>query len=327
MTASQTNSTSPPSPQEKEDEEEDLSMFAAPVGQSACLFYLVYTVMYWTWAFGRPVCKTFLVVDFTACTMSTLAVVLVAWDRLILVKEGASYSLLETKRKAYGRLAVCWIFSFLLFSPAIVFWDIVRGYSILPAEECDVEFWTNFEYTAVTEITAFSVPMLSLLFINSRVYLALRKSRRQFARATDTLTDLGKASSPLQPTSANDGRLTVSIATSSAARSAYEHAFTHATSIKRQSRERRARIILTLLVIALVICWLPYSVATIILGWCSNCVDTNLYEFFHWLLYTKSSFNPFLYAYNSPRFRKNIIELLSPLLPAKCLGKRGMKGH
>lgn len=68
------------------------------------------------------------------------------------------------------------------------------------------------------------------------------------------------------------------------------------------------------LVVAMLIFWAPYSILTIIISSCNDCIDENLYKFFTWFVWIKSCVNPFLYAFNSPRFRKNFGQLLAPVL-------------
>ncbi|KAK7487699.1 hypothetical protein BaRGS_00020966 [Batillaria attramentaria] len=323
------------------------------IGAVSMPFYIVYTTMYWTWPFGAVVCKIFLVEDFTMCGMSVFCVVLVAWDRLALVQNGARYSIVETKRKAYVKLAVCWTFSFLLYSPAIAFWDVVRGYSVVPADDCDVEFGGDFEFTVTTEIMAFAVPFLSLSLINVLLFLALRKGRKvightqqesrknQPNQPSTQVCTLGSTKGPQSSLTTCTREVNFSDRPSSSQRkqdtsgdfrtnteptSCTAGLSTHSTQstvvkMSRGSRGRRAGIILVLLVVALVVCWLPYSVSTILLSACDACVDKDLYEFFVWLLWVKSCINPFLYAYNSPRFRKNFLEILARVF-VKCQGGR-----
>nr|KAG5705464.1 hypothetical protein BaRGS_004591 [Batillaria attramentaria] len=66
----------------------------------------------------------FHVADYTATMQSILLLVLVSQDQLLVLRKGAHYSITETKVKAYIKLSVAWLYSILLFSPAIIFWDV-----------------------------------------------------------------------------------------------------------------------------------------------------------------------------------------------------------
>ena len=77
--------------------------------------------------------------------------------------------------------------------------------------------------------------------------------------------------------------------------------------------------ILFTLVLILVVCWLPYSVAFLVSSICDDCVHPILYGALVWVLYLKSCINPFLYAYNTFAFRNKFRRLLARVFPAKRL--------
>ena len=52
----------------------------------------VLAVFHWNWYLGAVMCKLYLAEDFTMCAMSTMVIVLFAWDRLAVITLGASYS-------------------------------------------------------------------------------------------------------------------------------------------------------------------------------------------------------------------------------------------
>lgn len=62
------------------------------------------------------------------------------------------------------------------------------------------------------------------------------------------------------------------------------------------------------------LCWAPYTISTIIIAYCQDdCVDESAHQLFTWLLWLKSSINPFLYAASSSRFRFNFAKILGYL--------------
>ena len=68
---------------------------------------------------------------------------------------------------------------------------------------------------------------------------------------------------------------------------------------------------LFIFVFVFVILWTPYTIATIVITFCEECVNPDIYEFFIWWLWFKSAVNPLLYAANSSRFKRNIVNILS----------------
>ena len=88
-------------------------------------------------------------------------------------------------------------------------------------------------------------------------------------------------------------------------------------SLDRPRRFKRVAAILFTLVLILVMCWLPYSVAFLVSSVCHDCVHPVLYGALLWVLYFKSCINPFLYAYNTITFRNTFRRLLARVFPTK----------
>jgi hypothetical protein len=64
-------------------------------------------------------------------------------------------------------------------------------------------------------------------------------------------------------------------------------------------------------VFAFLVFWAPFEISAVVMAFCEECVNMDVYEFFIWLLWFKSAVNPFLYAANSSRFRMNFVKILS----------------
>ena len=75
-------------------------------------------------------------------------------------------------------------------------------------------------------------------------------------------------------------------------------------------RDKKAARSLAILVFVYFVCWTPYTITTIIISFCEDCISEDLYEAFNWLLWVNSSLNPLLYAATSERFRENFKRLL-----------------
>ena len=75
-------------------------------------------------------------------------------------------------------------------------------------------------------------------------------------------------------------------------------------------RELKAAKALFIFVFTFIVLWAPYTIATVAIAFCEDCVNGNVYEFFIWLLWFKSAVNPFLYAANSSRFKMNFATIL-----------------
>ncbi|PVD29303.1 hypothetical protein C0Q70_11900 [Pomacea canaliculata] len=288
--------------------------------------YLASTVCHLTWPLGAAMCKVFLLEDFTTCTMSTLVVVLISADRLALVRLGARYTTVHTRCRAYVMLAVCWAAAFLLYSPAILLWDAIS-----------VSRWTP--NTSVTpEVLAFSVPFSLLTIINAKLLFTLRNRNKVRHSVSNAATrsragpgHLGNALPSVfqvgafQESQAPNAPTYLSTRCCCTCTKKSRPNWLRSTNHEQRHKGNRVASISILLVVALAICWLPYSLATIVRSSCGDCVNTFLYEVFTWMLWLKSCVNPFLYAFISPRFRRNSLQVLLAVPPVRFLFRRRLQ--
>ncbi|XP_041357742.1 muscarinic acetylcholine receptor M4-like [Gigantopelta aegis] len=152
------------------------------LGFSSMGLYIVYTVMVFHWPLGRAMCKIFLCVDFTLCLETVLLMIILSLDRLILITAGADYNQRETRRVAYIKVTVSWIFAFSLYGPAIIGWDYWVGESAVADDDCDTEFNKNFEYTLATATVEFVIPFVSIIVLNTLTYLKIRQRNKIFCQ-------------------------------------------------------------------------------------------------------------------------------------------------
>ncbi|XP_050415635.1 histamine H3 receptor [Patella vulgata] len=266
------------------------------IGIISMPLYAAYTVRDY-WPFGKAFCKLFLINDYTMCNETVLLTLLISLDRLLLVKLGASYTVKETMKTAYIKIGISWILAFCIYGPAIISWDLVRGYPLVEETECDVEFFDNFEYVLITAICEFFIPFILLVVFNSIVYYEIKKRGKvvpnsQRPMSISTIHDQTRLSDKSTQQS--------------------EKPSTKLITAKRNLRAAKA---LGVLVVAFALCWGPFSIANILIAFCNDCVNFHLYEITTYLLWLKSSINPLLYAFNSVRFRNNFAQLISCMCP------------
>ncbi|KAL4235235.1 hypothetical protein ACF0H5_006873 [Mactra antiquata] len=140
--------------------------------------------------------------------------VLLSLDRLALVTLGPTYSVKCTMFRAIICACISWVISFGIYGPAIIGWDYWVGYSTVRAYDCDVEFAYNFEYTTITAIAEFVIPVIGLSIINTMIYhkitergKKLQSSIKNMKKKLDTKTTKPSFSSirkaEKSPTSSN----------------------------------------------------------------------------------------------------------------------------
>lgn len=81
------------------------------------------------------------------------------------------------------------------------------------------------------------------------------------------------------------------------------------TSSQSLARERKLFLTLTYIIVAFLICWMPFHVSFDIIAVDPDLVPSSFYAVTYWLAYINSAANPFLYHSSSPEFRKAFARL------------------
>lgn len=84
-------------------------------------------------------------------------------------------------RHAVGKMLAVWLLAFLLYGPAIIFWEDVAGESIVPADQCFAEFYCTWYFLLSASTFEFFSPFISVTFFNLSIYLNIQ--RRNKSRA------------------------------------------------------------------------------------------------------------------------------------------------
>lgn len=81
---------------------------------------------------------------------------------------------------------------------------------------------------------------------------------------------------------------------------------------KSENRARKALRTISFILGAFVICWTPYHVFALVVGFCSDppCINSHIYMFSYFLCYANSPLNPFCYALANQQFKKTFTRIL-----------------
>ncbi|XP_046368729.2 histamine H3 receptor-like [Haliotis rufescens] len=288
------------------------------LGAISMIFYADFTLRSWNWVFGRVFCKIWCVNDYSMCLMSVLLILLLSLDRVILLRNGAEYIAKETKKVAMVKISIAWVIVFGIYGPCVVFWDIVKGHSVIENDNCDAEFIKDLHFTLITSIFEMTIPFIALSCLNLLVFVAIRKRLRVFPKEI-SLTGVrhDRTQHKEDQSKTKPGSKTYEVESKSEQPeirpSSTLQKETQLCKTQHSGKDLKAARSLAVLVITFFICWAPYTIATVATSQCDGCLNRHVYEFFTWLLWAKSSINPFLYASQSKRFKENFIKLL-PIL-------------
>ncbi|XP_069635294.1 histamine H3 receptor-like [Haliaeetus albicilla] len=290
------------------------------------------------WYLGRGVCKLWLVMDYLLCTASVFNIVLISYDRFLSVTKAVSYRAQQgiTSNPVVKMVAI-WVFAFLLYCPAILFWEHVAGHSVVAADQCYAEFFDNWYFLLCASTLEFFVPLLSVAYFNMHIFHDIQRRQRHSStqdceppRSSSLswrfcfLPRPGASSPPLEAEDSVSSsprpkkesliteKLSPSRGNSVTPENDFSVSFCSRTGSKLQQDKKIAKS-LAIIVCAFAICWAPYTLLMIIRGACQGtCVHNSLYEITFWLLWLNSSLNPFLYPLCHVKFRMAFMKILCP---------------
>ncbi|XP_010192818.1 PREDICTED: histamine H3 receptor-like [Mesitornis unicolor] len=281
--------------------------------------------------------------DYLVCTASVFNIVLISYDRFLSVTKAVSYRAQQgIMSNPVISMVVIWVLAFLLYCPAILFWEHVAGQSVVAADQCYAEFFDNWYFLLCASTLEFFVPLLSVTYFNVHIFHNIqRRQRRGSTQDCEPprrgslswrfclLQRQGLFSSPSEAedsASSSTRPKKESLVTDSSCPSRHnsvtpENEFSVSFSSRTRSKlqqDKKVAKSLAIIVCVFAICWAPYTLLMIIRGACQGtCVHNSLYEITFWLLWINSSLNPFLYPLCHVKFRMAFMKILCPQKFAK----------
>ena len=134
------------------------------IGVSSMNLYTLYVVLGY-WPLGPVVCDIWLVVDYVGCTASVMNLLVISFDRYFCITKPLSYPTWRTTKMAGMMIMVAWVISFILWAPAILFWQFIVGERTVPETECYVQFLSNPTISICTDLAAFYLPVAIMLVL------------------------------------------------------------------------------------------------------------------------------------------------------------------
>ncbi|XP_072164874.1 histamine H3 receptor-like [Diadema setosum] len=297
------------------------------------------------WPFGEFLCKAWLTLDYTLCSVSVVTIVLISLDRYWLVKKQLKYASYQTRRRVIVTIVSAWCVCLVYYVTLAFGWIRMSGkksevdYSM----KCEMEYSFSIPMTLAMNLIEFIIPFTAILFLNISVYCSIRRGPRDIVHRrvpsakgmqyvaisslksrTGTMTPpCKKPSRRLQQSSRSCDIPTIDSArhVESAGNNAKEES-ERSQDARQYIRHRKAASLLAVLVGAFMFCWLPYQFTSIRLAFCGDCVFDLTWEITNNLLWCNSTMNPFLYAFTNVRFGQHFRRFLYLGDRSCCTGTR-----
>ncbi|GCB70466.1 muscarinic acetylcholine receptor M3-like [Scyliorhinus torazame] len=159
------------------------------IGVFSMNLYTTYIIM-GRWALGNIACDLWLAVDYVASNASVMNLLVISFDRYLSITRPLTYRAKRTPKRAGIMIGLAWIVSFILWAPAILFWQYFVGERTVQPNECSVQFLSEPIITFGTAIAAFYLPVTIMTILYWRIYKETQKRTKELAALQASSTDM-----------------------------------------------------------------------------------------------------------------------------------------
>lgn len=139
------------------------------IGILSMNLYTTYIIM-GRWALGNWACDLWLAIDYVASNASVMNLLVISFDRYFSVTRPLTYRAKRTTKRAMTMIGLAWVISFVLWAPAILFWQYFVGKRTVTPGECYIQFLSEPIITFCTAIAAFYLPVTIMTVLYWRIY-------------------------------------------------------------------------------------------------------------------------------------------------------------
>ncbi|XP_007892098.1 muscarinic acetylcholine receptor M3 [Callorhinchus milii] len=150
------------------------------IGVISMNLYTTYIIM-GRWALGNIACDLWLAIDYVASNASVMNLLVISFDRYLSITRPLTYRAKRTPKRAGMMIGLAWVISFVLWAPAILFWQYFVGERTVRPAECFIQFLTEPIITFGTAIAAFYLPVTIMTILYWRIYKETEKRTKELA--------------------------------------------------------------------------------------------------------------------------------------------------
>ncbi|XP_051007432.1 muscarinic acetylcholine receptor M3 [Acomys russatus] len=150
------------------------------IGVISMNLFTTYIIMN-RWALGNLACDLWLSIDYVASNASVMNLLVISFDRYFSITRPLTYRAKRTTKRAGVMIGLAWVISFVLWAPAILFWQYFVGKRTVPPGECFIQFLTEPTITFGTAIAAFYMPVTIMTILYWRIYKETEKRTKELA--------------------------------------------------------------------------------------------------------------------------------------------------
>ncbi|XP_078261193.1 muscarinic acetylcholine receptor M3 isoform X2 [Rhinoraja longicauda] len=150
------------------------------IGVISMNLYTTYIIMD-RWALGNVVCDLWLATDYVASNASVMNLLVISFDRYLSITRPLTYRAKRTPKRAAIMIGLAWSVSFVLWAPAILFWQYFVGKRTVPPNQCLIQFLSEPIITFGTAIAAFYLPVTIMTILYWRIYRETEKRTKELS--------------------------------------------------------------------------------------------------------------------------------------------------
>uniref|UniRef100_A0A4W5KFP5 Muscarinic acetylcholine receptor n=1 Tax=Hucho hucho TaxID=62062 RepID=A0A4W5KFP5_9TELE len=150
------------------------------LGTLSMNLYTTYIIMD-QWALGNWACDLWLAIDYVASNASVMNLLVISFDRYFSITRPLTYRAKRTTKRALTMISMAWSVSFVLWAPAILFWQYIVGERTVPSGECFIQFLSEPIITFCTAIAAFYLPVTIMTVLYWRIYRETENRQKDLA--------------------------------------------------------------------------------------------------------------------------------------------------